>query len=123
MTRRVLCIDDDSDILELLHRTLSTSGQWDVRTASSALMGLDMLDEWTPDLVLLDFSMPEIDGRQTLARIRARLPVAPPSVVFLSAMVGTQMLAEYRAWGAQGAISKPVYVDDIQSQIETILRA
>jgi CheY-like chemotaxis protein len=121
--QRILCIDDDVDVLDLLSRLISQSGQADVMTSNSGRQALELLDHWAPDLVLLDFAMPELDGHQTLAEVRRRLPGVPPVVVFLSGMVGTADLIGYKDWGAQGAIRKPVYPDRFLGQIEEIWSA
>jgi CheY-like chemotaxis protein len=66
---RVLIIEDDADIREMLSRTLIKEG-WQVRDAENGLRGLESLNEVTPDLILLDLMMPEMDGFQFVAELQ-----------------------------------------------------
>src|SRR5580658_6585971 len=65
----VLVADDDPDNLELLGFVISAEGAT-VRTASSGREALDLLPNWTPDVLLLDIEMPDMDGYQLLSAIR-----------------------------------------------------
>jgi CheY-like chemotaxis protein len=78
----VLVADDDADARELLEFLLREAGGT-VRVASTANEALDILVEWTPNVLLLDLAMPETDGYSLLSRIRgeARLRAIPAVAV------------------------------------------
>jgi CheY-like chemotaxis protein len=78
----VLAADDDADSLEVLQYLIGQEGGT-VRAASSAKEALEVLLTWTPDVLLLDISMPDMDGYQLLAMIRgmARLRDVPAVAV------------------------------------------
>ena len=78
-----------------------------VREASSAEEGLAVLEEVSPDLVLLDVMMPEVDGWEMLRRLQERHGVGAIPVVMFSGKVEEQAAAEATARGAQGFLGKP----------------
>lgn len=75
MLTRVLIVDDEPAVLRSLERLLSREG-FTVRATTRCSEALDMLDEFEPDVVIADFRMPEMDGRQLLAILRGRRPRA-----------------------------------------------
>ena len=81
----VLVIDDEPDILTITRMSLQLVGKLEVWTASSGPEGIALAAERQPDLILLDLMMPEMDGAETLAHLRARpatarrVPGAVPS--------------------------------------------
>jgi CheY-like chemotaxis protein len=84
---RVLVVDDDPVIVRLLEVNLGLEGH-DVLTAADGREGLDAIREHRPDLVLLDLMMPELDGWQVCAEVRADPEVADTPIVILSARAG-----------------------------------
>ncbi len=67
---RILLIDDDEDMLSITVRWLAKAG-YEVSSASSGSAALKLLSEFTPDLILLDYAMPEMDGPAVLKAIRS----------------------------------------------------
>jgi DNA-binding NtrC family response regulator len=70
---RVLVVDDDAAVLRSLERLLTREG-FTVRSTTRCSEALDALDDFAPDVIIADFRMPEMDGRQLLATIRSRRP-------------------------------------------------
>ena len=68
-TKKILLVDDESDILDFLSFNLSSAG-YDVKTASNGEEGIRIANEFEPDLILLDMMMPEMDGIETCEKIR-----------------------------------------------------
>jgi DNA-binding response OmpR family regulator len=71
MTGKILLVDDDVDLVELYQLYLSMHGH-EVKIAYSATMALDALITWTPDVVLLDVRMPDMDGFDLVRLLRAQ---------------------------------------------------
>jgi CheY-like chemotaxis protein len=103
--KRVLYIDDESDLRWLVKHILESVGGFDVLACGSGAEGLRRLREFAPDLILLDVMMPEMDGFGVLRALRASPESAAIPVVFLTAR--TQVGNEYRELGADGVIAKP----------------
>src|SRR2546426_504444 len=70
-TFRALIIDDDPDLLRLVQRTLEFTAGWDVMTAGSGAAGIELARRTTPDVILVDVMMPEMDGYEVCRRLKA----------------------------------------------------
>jgi CheY-like chemotaxis protein len=104
---RVLHIDDEPDILEIVAASLDIDPEFEVRGCVSGADGLAAAAQWRPDLILLDVMMPVMDGPTTLGHLRENPRTADIPVVFMTARVQTQDLAHFKSLGAVDAISKP----------------
>jgi DNA-binding response OmpR family regulator len=115
---RVLVVDDDADIRLLLRELLGRAG-FDVDEASSGRDALRALYAAPPALVLLDVSMPELDGYQTLERIRE---VSEVPVIMLTAR--TQELEKVRGLsaGADDYVAKPFGRQELLARVQALLR-
>ena len=102
----VLIVDDDERVREYVRVNLEMEG-YAVREAGSADEGLGVLEEVSPDLILLDVMMPEVDGWEMLRRVQERHGVGAIPVVMFSGKVNEQSAEEATARGAQGFVGKP----------------
>jgi two-component system OmpR family response regulator len=103
--KRVLYIEDESDLQWLVKHILESVGGFEVLVCGSGAEGLRRVQEFAPDLILLDVMMPEMDGFSVLRALRARPESAAVPVVFLTAR--TQQGDEYGKAGVAGVIAKP----------------
>ena len=74
--QRILVIDDDTDICLLLRRFLTKNG-YEVAIAQNGQTGLSLLEEFSPDLVMTDFRLGDLDGGQILRKIKEHFPDVP----------------------------------------------
>jgi excisionase family DNA binding protein len=102
----VLIVDDDERVREYVRVNLEMEG-YSVREAGNAEEGLRVLDEVSPDLVLLDVMMPEVDGWEMLRRVQERHGVGAIPVVMFSGKVDEGAAEQAQARGAQGFLGKP----------------
>ncbi len=107
MSRKVLVIDDDASIREVIRLTLEHVAGWQVEDAPDAAAGLAAAVARPPDAVLLDVMMPGTDGPATLRLLRADDRSAGLPVVFLTAKIMREERARLEAMGAAGVIAKP----------------
>jgi len=108
MTLRVLCVDDEPDILLVLGLALRHTIGADVVQLGSSVDVMPWLDaNGPPDVVVLDAMMPGMDGYEVCRRIRADGRYARVVVVFLTARALVNELGEGVAAGADGVLSKP----------------
>jgi DNA-binding response OmpR family regulator len=115
---KVLVVDDDPDIRQLVRELLERAG-YQVSQASDGRDGLRALYETRPDLVLLDVNMPELDGWETLARIRD-LSEAP--VIMLTARTGELEKVRGLKAGADDYVTKPFGRQELLARVEALLR-
>lgn len=120
-TWRVLIVDDEPDNLEMVADTLSFFGVT-VCVAENGQRGLDQLDSFAPNLILLDLSMPVMDGWETRARLREQNAHEKTPIIALTAhaMIGDRERA--MAAGFDGYLTKPIAVPTLLQDIQAILR-
>ncbi len=104
---RILYVDDEPDIREVVQISLGLDPEFAVRSCSCGRDAIAAAAEWLPDLVLLDVMMPDMDGPATLARLRQRPETSGIPVIFMTARAQQRELQHFRALGADGVIAKP----------------
>lgn len=120
-SQKVLVVDDEEPILELLKYNLEKQG-YDVRTASEGQEAVDIARKFHPDLVLLDIMMPKMDGVEACRQIRAMPELVNTFIVFLTARA--EEYSEIAAFdgGADDYILKPIKPRALMSRISAIFR-
>jgi excisionase family DNA binding protein len=118
----VLIVDDDPRLREYIRVNLEMEG-YSVREAGNAEEGLRVLEESTPDLVLLDVMMPDVDGWEMLRRVQERHGVGAIPVIMFSGQVDEQAVADAASRGAQGFIGKPFNPQQLIDQTKQLLPA
>lgn len=117
---RVLVCDDDANIRELVAVTLG--GTHEVSTVENGAEVLTVLEsEWSPDVLVLDVMMPEMDGFETLERVRRAQGHASVGVVMLTARVGEDDYLRGWAEGADAYLSKPFDPELLERTIDEVL--
>lgn len=119
--RTILVVDDDPDIRRVAALSLERIGGFRVRVFESGHEAVDRARAEPPDLVLLDVSMPGIDGPATLLSLRQHAETARIPVVFFTATSSVEEVARLRALGAVGVVGKPFDVMALPSRIRGIL--
>jgi CheY-like chemotaxis protein len=121
MSRRVLVVDDDDEIREVVQTSLKLVSGWDVQVASNGAEAIDMCRADPPDAVLLDVTMPTMDGPTTFARLLADLRTRYVPVVLLTAKVQDGELRRWSDLGVAGVIAKPFDPISLPAQFATLL--
>ena len=116
---RVLVVDDEPNILELLSVSLRFQG-FEVATASTGAAGLDTARTFRPDAVILDVMMPGMDGFGLLKRLRADGVDAP--VLFLTAKDAVEDKISGLTLGADDYVTKPFSLEEVVTRLRVILR-
>ena len=116
----VLIVDDDERMREYVRVNLEMEG-YTVREAGDGEEGLQVLEESTPDLVLLDVMMPGVDGWEMLRRVQERHGVGTIPVIMFSGKVDEPAAEEAAKRGAQGFIGKPFNPQELIDQTKQVL--
>jgi CheY-like chemotaxis protein len=106
-TIRILHVDDEPDIREIVDLSLGLNPDFQVRSCASGEEALAAAAEWSPMLVLLDVMMPHMDGPTTLSHLRKNPRTSAVPVLFMTARAQPREVEQFIALGAQGVISKP----------------
>jgi len=118
MKEKILLIEDDEGILRFLRRGLSYEG-YQVETAVDGQEGLTKAREWHPDLVVLDWMLPGMDGLEVCRRLRA---TGPLPILMLTAKDMIQDRVQGLDAGADDYMVKPFELDELLARIRALLR-
>jgi len=111
--------DDDADTLEVLEDLIADEGAT-VRSATSAREALEVLRTWTPDLLLLDISMPDMDGCELLTLIHRKAALREVPAVAVTGYDDARDKKRCTEAGFAGHIAKPFYVETLINLIATL---
>jgi len=115
---RLLVVDDDLPVQRAVWRLFRAKG-YVVFVAQDGVEALDVVGKSRPDVILLDISMPRLDGLQVLEELRG-LPSSPP-VLVITAQEGGALAEKAAALGAAGLIAKPFDLECLESAVERLL--
>ena len=119
---RIFYAEDDEDIQRIVRMSLERVGKMTVRIESDPLKAIDGMIEFQPQLVMLDWMMPGMDGPTLLKTMRTRPETEHYPVVFITAKASVKEHEELSALGASGIISKPFSPKDLPEQLREIWR-
>ena len=122
MTHRVVVVDDDKEIQEIVTFVLSRNG-FDVAVASNGQQLQDVLATSAPDLVILDVMMPGLDGYQIFANLRENAATRHIPVIIMTAHVENIYERISFDLGAAEHITKPFHPLDLVGKVQRLLQA
>ena len=117
---RIFYAEDDEDIQRIVRMSLERIGKMEVRIVSDPLQAVDAIAQYKPQLVMLDWMMPGMDGPTLLKTMREQPETASYPVVFITAKATQKDHAELLELGAAGIVSKPFSPKDLPEQLRTI---
>jgi CheY-like chemotaxis protein len=116
----VLLAEDEPDVQLIARLSLKKAG-FVVTTANNGIEALERVEASRPDVILLDWMMPDMDGFETCGRLKANPATRDIPVIFLTAKVQESEVAKALALGAAGCIGKPFDALTLGSQVKAIL--
>ena len=117
---RICYVEDDEDIQRIVRMTLERVGKMTVEVVGDPTLAMDAIRAFQPDLVMLDWMMPVMDGPTLFRQMKLRPETSSLPVVFITAKASQRDLDELKALGAAGAISKPFSPKDLPDQLREI---
>ncbi|HWA93652.1 MAG TPA: response regulator [Terracidiphilus sp.] len=121
MARRILIIDDESDIREVAALSLETLAGWEVMVASSGAQGLARAATYQPDAILLDVMMPGMDGPTTFKELRKNPTTAHIPVLLLTAKVQASDQHLFANLEVAAVLTKPFDPLTLSNQVANVL--
>lgn len=118
---KILIIDDDKAIIELVKANLELQGH-EILTASDALTGIAITQQELPDLIILDLMMPEVDGFTACQRIRQSAATKDIPILMLTALSGTDDKVSGFNAGADDYLTKPFELPELYVRVRALLR-
>jgi CheY-like chemotaxis protein len=120
--RRILLVEDDPDIQELAVMSLETVGGFDVTACDDGGAAVDAARRSSPDLIVLDWMMPGMNGGETLAALRRDPVTRAVPIIFMTAKVRPEDVERMRSLGALDVIRKPFDPMDLPQIIRRVWR-
>ncbi len=118
---RILIADDNPQGVELLEAYLSDTG-YELRTASDGEQTLKQVEEWQPDLILLDIMMPKITGFEVCKRLRANPRTRDVAVLMVTALDQALDIERAVEAGTDEFLSKPINKNELLLRVRSLLR-
>ncbi|MBI3882398.1 MAG: response regulator [Verrucomicrobia bacterium] len=121
-TRKILIVDDNLALSQMLKQQLEASGGFAVQVENRSTAALDAVRKFRPDLVVMDVMMPEVDGGQIVSAMREDRQLAKIPVVFLTGTVRKEEVERRRGTiGGMPFLAKPVRLEEILSWINKLV--
>jgi len=119
--KRVLLVDDDAQILEVFNEALERDGRFEVQTAGTGYDAGMLTESFKPDLVVLDYMLPDINGDLVCERLRSRPESSSTKVIFVSGVIEPAEIEKLRSSGADDFVQKPLNIQNLIGRISELL--
>jgi DNA-binding response OmpR family regulator len=114
----IVLIEDDAEIRRLVAKAMASAGH-DIESAATAMEGLEMVVRHSPDIVVLDLGLPDLDGAELLRMVRA---VSAVPVIVATARGDDESVVAVLDAGADDYIVKPFATDQLEARVRAVLR-
>jgi excisionase family DNA binding protein len=119
--RKILLVDDDAELVELISDALERDGRFEVRTVNNGFDAGMMVKEYHPDLIVLDVMLPDINGKEVCQRVRRDEAMNDVRIICISGMVEEDKVGELKAAGADDFMHKPFEVEHLVGRVCQLL--
>ena len=119
--RKVLIVDDDEEIVELMVDILIRDGRFEVRTATTGYEAGVLTQQFRPELIILDYMLPDVNGNVVCQTIRKNPDFEDTKIVIISGVVNQSEIDVLLNSGAVDFIKKPFNINEMTSRITGIL--
>ncbi len=121
--KRILVVDDDEAILEMLTELLERDGRFEVRVARGGYEAGLLTQEFRPDAVVLDYKLPDINGNKVCRTLRSNPAFANIRIIIISGVADPDEREELLAAGADDFLQKPFQIDDLIARLLQLVHA
>ena len=111
--RKVLIVDDDQELVELITDVLERDGRFETRSVNNGFDAGMMVKEYHPDLIVLDVMLPDINGKEVCHRVRADPSLEDVRILCISGMVEEDKIQELKLSGADDFLHKPFDIEEL----------
>lgn len=119
--RKVLIVDDDEELVELIEDVLVRDGRFEVRTVNNGFDAGMMVKDYRPDIIVLDIMLPDINGKEVCQRVRSDKAMDDVRIICISGMVEEEKIGELKAAGADDFMHKPFEVEKLVERMCQLL--
>jgi len=119
--RKILVVDDDVELVELITDVLDRDGRFEVRSVNNGFDAGMMVKDYKPDLIVLDVMLPDINGKEVCQRVRSDKTMDSVQIICISGMVEEDKVDGLKQAGANDFMRKPFEVDRLIERICQLL--
>ncbi len=119
--RKILIVDDDEEIIELMVDVLGRDGRFEVRTASSGYDAGLLTQQFVPDLIILDYMLPDVNGNIVCQTIRRNPQFEDTRIIIVSGVVNQDEIQGLLEAGAEAFVRKPFRIGQLVDKIVEVL--
>ena len=119
--RKVLVVDDDEDLVELICDALERDGRFEIRSVNNGFGAGMQIKEFRPDVIVLDVMLPDINGKEVCQLVRSQKAMDDVRIICISGMVEQDKIQELYDSGANDFLKKPFDVEELSGRICRLL--
>ena len=120
--KKVLVVDDDAEIVELFVDVLHRDGRFEVKTASTDYDAGVMTQEFLPDLLILDYMLPDINGNVVCQTVRSNPKFEHMKIIIVSGVVKQEEINELLQAGADDLVKKPFNIEKLIERMAELMQ-
>jgi excisionase family DNA binding protein len=120
--KKVLIVDDDAEIVELIASVLVRDGRFEIKTAASGYEAGISTQRFHPDLILLDYMLPDVNGNVVCHTIKMNPEFDNIKIIIVSGVVKQDEIAQLLKSGAEDFIKKPFNIAELTDKIASVLQ-
>jgi len=120
--KKVLIVDDDAEIVELLVDVLSRDGRFEIKTAASGYEAGIQTQQFRPDLILLDYMLPDVNGNVVCQTIKKNPEFEHIKIIIVSGVVKRDEIKQLLKSGAEDFIKKPFNIAELTEKVTAVLK-
>ncbi|MHB0945918.1 MAG: response regulator [Sedimentisphaerales bacterium] len=119
--KRLLIVDDDAEIVELMVDVLGRDGRFDIKTASTGYDAGIMTQKFNPDLILLDYMLPDVNGNIVCKTIKENPEFSNTRIIIISGVINQIEIDDLLKAGAEAFMKKPFSITELIEKIGAVL--
>ncbi|HUX00567.1 MAG: response regulator [Phycisphaerae bacterium] len=120
--KKVLVVDDEPELLDLLVDALERDGRFEVKTAGTGYDAGLLTQQFRPDLIVLDYMLPDINAGVVCRTIRANPSLAHTQIILISGIVEEDKVRDLYQMGVKAFMHKPFRIDDLLAKAAELLQ-
>lgn len=121
--KRILVVDDDPQIVELFKDLLSRDDRFEVRTASTGYDAGIVTTSFKPDLMILDYMLPDINGNVVCKTVRENEDLQTMKIIIVSGVINREEIDDLLTSGADDFMKKPFDIEQLMSKVNALVEA
>jgi len=111
--RKVLLVDDDPELVEIMSKFLEEDGRFEVKVATTGFDAGMLVKEYRPDIIVLDVMLPDINGKEVCQRVRADNTLEDVRILCISGMIEDDKIQDLKLSGADDFLPKPFDAENL----------